>query len=335
MRLSFDADLAWMDIFAEGRDEIEGMLDGSIEDDGERLLIARFERPVLVTDPYRIGLLPSRTRDPLHALYGRSRRTIAFDGVELAFDQERFPGVWSPSIDTLLVCRAIRGALHALRGARSALEIGCGSGYLSLYLMEALARAGQPLDELHLIDIDGQAVQAAMAAIDPRSGSTVVSASLGRRGEALRVRGKYDVILMNPPYIRRPPDLVRSRYQDNPWEGVSLLRELAERGRDFLTPTGSLIVVLSSLCDDLARPWLEHAFDLETLTALDVPLKVYAVTSGLTGKSRRWLAFLQQSEGLLLCDPPRDGYEAWQRIEVLRCRPKAAGAAVPFPSGNE
>ncbi len=322
MRLVFDPELSWMDVFAEGRDEIEGLLDGSIEQDGERLHLARFDRPVLVTDSYRIGQLPSRLRDPLHALFGRSRRTIEYDGVELAFDQARFPGVWSPSIDTLLVCRAVRQLLPSLLGARSALEIGCGSGYLSLYLMQALARAGQPLDELHVVDIDSQAIQAAITALEPKSGATVVSASLGRREDALRVRGKYDVILMNPPYVRRPTEITRSSYHDNPWEGVSLLRELADRGREFLTPTGSLLVVMSSMCDDIARPWLDEAYSVEVLTSVEVPLKVYAITSGLTHKSRRWLEFLQQSEGLTLADPPREGYEAWQRIEVLRCRPR-------------
>jgi hypothetical protein len=56
MRLVFDAALEWQEIWAEGAGEIETILDGSLDEDGERLLLARIDRPVLVTDPYRVIL---------------------------------------------------------------------------------------------------------------------------------------------------------------------------------------------------------------------------------------------------------------------------------------
>src|SRR5262249_55794558 len=145
MRIRFDAALDWQEIWAEGAHEIETILDGSLEEDGPKLLLARIDRPVLVTDPYRGSLLPPRRRDLVQTFLGLSRRVIEYDDVELDFDQAVFPRVWSPSIDTLLVCRALRGLLPSLETARSALEIGCGSGFLSLYTMAALARAGRPL----------------------------------------------------------------------------------------------------------------------------------------------------------------------------------------------
>jgi methylase of polypeptide subunit release factors len=275
---------------------------------------------VLVTDPYRISQLPPRRRDLVHTFLGLSRRVIEYDGVELDFDQAAFPRVWSPSIDTLLFCRAVKELLPTLDAPRAGLEIGCGSGYLSLYLMEALARAGRPLEELHVVDIDPLAVQCAMSALERSAASTVVSGSLGRRGESLRVRGRYDVVLMNPPYIRRPPELSSARFRDNPWEGVALIRELAERGPEFLTPGGSLIIVVSSLCDDLVMPWLDTSYRVTELAAMEVPLKVYAVTSELTQKSRAWMAFLAESEGFGRDGSTRDGYDAWQKLRVLRCQ---------------
>jgi tRNA1(Val) A37 N6-methylase TrmN6 len=321
MRIRFDSSLALQEVFAEGADEIEGILDGSMAEDGRQILLARFERPVLVTDPHRIGLLPPRRRDLVHTFFGLPRRVVEYDGVEIDFDQSVFPRVWSPSIDTLLFCRALRELMPTLERPRAGLEIGCGSGYLSLYMMEALARAGRPLEELHVVDIDPLAVQCAMGVLERRAEKTVVSASLGRRGDALRVRGRYDLVLMNPPYIRRPPQLASARFQDNPWEGVALIRELAERGPQFLTPGGSLVLVVSSLCDDLVMPWLEASFRVHELTAMEVPLKVYAVTSELTAKSRAWMEFLEKSEGLGSGEL-RDGYDAWQTLRVLRCQPK-------------
>ena len=320
MRIRFDPGLTSQEVFAEGADEVEGMLDGSLAEDGASLLVARFEHPVLMTDTHRIAQLPPRRRDLVHALFGRARRVVEYDGVALDFDQSAYPRVWSPSIDTLLVCRAVRALLPSLSRVRAGLEIGCGSGYLSLHLMESLAGGVTPLDEMHVIDIDPLAVQCAMKALEERSGGTVVSGSLGRRGEALRVRGRYDLVLMNPPYIRRPLEVDPGRVRDNPWEGVELIREVAERGAAFLAPGGSFVIVVSSLCDELVMPWLEAAFEVTELAAMEVPLKVYAVTSELTAKSRAWMEFLARAEGLQRYDPPRGGYDLWQRLRVLRCQ---------------
>jgi methylase of polypeptide subunit release factors len=319
MRLVFDPDLATLDTYAEGATEIVGVLGGSAED-GDRVHLARFERPVLVTDPHRIGLLPPARRDVVHSFFGLPQRTIEYDGAELAFDAVVYPRVWSPSIDTLLVCKALRALLPELAAARSLLEIGSGSGFIALYGMHAIDRAGRALDEVHIVDIEPQAIECGMTALEERAGRTLVTASLGRRGEALRVRGRYDLVLMNPPYIRRPDELSEALYEGNPWEGVALIRELCDRGPDILTPGGSIMMVISSLCDDLVMPWLEARYRVERLLELEVPLKVYAVTSGLTAKSRAWMEFLESVEGLRRCDPPRDGYDLWQRLTIVRCR---------------
>ena len=77
MRIRFDAELTWQEALAQGAEEIEGILDGSLEEDGESLLVARFERPVLVTDPYRIAQLPPRRRDLVQSLFGRARRVVS------------------------------------------------------------------------------------------------------------------------------------------------------------------------------------------------------------------------------------------------------------------
>src|SRR4051794_26663494 len=114
MRIRFDAALEQQEIWAEGEYEIETILDGSLEEDGAKLLLATIDRPVLVTDPYRVSLLPPRRRDLVHTFLGLPRRVIEYDGVELDFDQSQFPRVWSPSIDTLLVCRAVRALLPSL-----------------------------------------------------------------------------------------------------------------------------------------------------------------------------------------------------------------------------
>jgi methylase of polypeptide subunit release factors len=220
------------------------------------------------------------------------------------------------------MCKALGPLLDGMAPGASLLEVGCGSGFIALYAMEALRRRGAPASEVHVVDIEPQALQVALGGLERAAGSTLVSASLGRRGDALRVRGRYDLVMMNPPYIRRPADLADGAHKDNPWEGVGLLRELAEEGAAHLAPGGSLVLVMSSLCDAVARPWFDAKWSVETLATLEVPLKVYAVTSGLTGKSRRWLRYLEEAEGLVAHDPPLRGYATWQRLDILRCTPR-------------
>lgn len=319
MRIVVDRELTRLDAWAEGPAEVEGILDGSLDVDGPRIHLATFADPVLVTDPWRIAQLPAAQRDVVSSFFGLPKRTVEFDGVSLAFDASRHPRVWSPSIDTLLMCKALRGVLDAMPAGASVLEVGCGSGFIALYAMEALRRRGAPAAEVHVVDIEPQALEVALGALESSAGSTVVTASLGRRGDALRVRGRYDLVLMNPPYIRRPAELAHGALKDNPWEGADLLHELATEGRSRLTPGGSLVLVMSSLCDSLARPWFAEGWRVEELATLDVPLKVYAVTSGLTQKSRAWMKYLQEVEGLAVHDPPLRGYTAWQTLEILRC----------------
>lgn len=47
-----------------------------------------------------------------------------------------------------------------------------------------------------------------------------------------------------------------------------------------------------------------------------------SLTSGLTRKSRAWIEYLKAVEGLTVHDPPLRGYATWQRLEILRCRPR-------------
>jgi len=323
MRIIVDRELTQLDAYAEGADEIEGILDGSLADDGARIHLATFPDPVLVTDPWRIAQLPAAQRDVVSSFFGLPRRTLEYDGVTMDFDASRHPRVWSPSIDTFLMCKALSQVIDEAAPGASVLEVGCGSGFIALYAMEALRRRGAPASEVHVVDIEPQALQVALGALERAADTTLVTASLGRRGDALRVRGRYDLVLMNPPYIRRPADLVGAAHKDNPWEGVALLRELAEQGRKHLNPGGSLVLVMSSLCDGLARPWFDAGWEVETLATLEVPLKVYAVTSGLTQKSRAWISYLKDVEGLAVHEPPLRGYATWQRLEILRCRPLA------------
>lgn len=75
----------------------------------ENELVTTFDNPVLVTDNYRISRIKSSTlRDTIFRLFEFPVRTTEYDGTSIEFEQKRYPGLWGPSIDTILGCYAMK-----------------------------------------------------------------------------------------------------------------------------------------------------------------------------------------------------------------------------------
>lgn len=226
MILRFTPDLTELTISAHGNELAEIM--GKDKDasgkrtytwpETEEQHVFTFANPVLVTDNYRIGQLDHTLRDTLFALYGKPLKVTEYDGTSLRFEQRLYPGVWGPSIDTLLFCKGLRSL--DLSVVRSAIEIGCGSGYISKYVAEHAPK----LESLTLADINPKAIECAMQQEFPLQPVYVP-------GDGLKhIQGKkFDLVLCNPPYIPRPKSI-----DDNPYEGISLLHYLLSHTPDHL-----------------------------------------------------------------------------------------------------
>ena len=94
--------------------------------------------------------------------------------------------VYQPAEDTYLLLRA---ALAEARPEDLALEIGCGSGFISQELAGKVGR-------LIATDINPHAVLAAKA-----RGVEVIRADIFQG-----IKGKFDMILFNPPYLPTKPE---------------------------------------------------------------------------------------------------------------------------------
>ncbi len=121
---------------------------------------------------------------------------------------EVFPGVYPPSEDTFL-------AVHALRflgRGRSLLEVGCGSGYVSVW-------AAMNGYEVTAVDIDPKAVRNTLynAYLNGVEVNAYVSDLLEK------VDGIFDVILFNAPYLEPLEE------KDPRWDGGrSLMKRFLE-----------------------------------------------------------------------------------------------------------
>jgi hypothetical protein len=50
-----------------------------------------------------------------------------------------------------------------------------------------------------------------------------------------------------------------------------------------------------------------------------VPLKVNAITSGVTAESRAWLAYLREHD--VVTNGDSEGYRLWHELRMFACRP--------------
>jgi len=139
--------------------------------------------------------------------------------------------VYQPAEDTYLLLRA---ALAEARPADSVLEIGCGSGFVSQELALLAKR-------LLATDINPHAVWAARA-----RGIEVIRADLFRG-----IKGKFDLILFNAPYLPTQPKERTGQWIDYALDGGESGRQTVDRFiedlAEHLRPGGRALLLISSL----------------------------------------------------------------------------------------
>jgi SAM-dependent methyltransferase len=309
--MEFDSALATQRILAQGAElcntlgrdrDARGGRQYTLPDDVTEL-VAELRDPVLMTDLDQIARLEPRVRDTVAKLYESPRKTTRYDAVELAFEQARYPGVWGPNIDTLLMCRALRRA--GLADVRSAVEVGCGSGFIGLFLLKNAPR----LERLTALDINPGAVACAHETLrDPRV------ECVQQRGEDWLRQNQVDLLVCNPPYVPRPKSVA-----DNAYEGVDLLAFFILRGAEFLRPGGRIVVNSSSVADRVLAPlWEQSPLRCTELDRMDVPLKVLNILN-----NPEWMNYLTGQHGVRL--GRQRGYDVWHTIKILSLLHPEAG----------
>jgi release factor glutamine methyltransferase len=150
--------------------------------------------------------------------------------------------VYCPSDDTFLLI----DALEVVPGDR-VLEVGCGSGLVSLHL----AKAGAIVTA---VDVNQEAAFGAKAA-----------ASLnGLRLEVIRsdlfqnVEGSFDLIVFNPPYLRGEGTDVSDLAWAGGRTGTETLGRFLEQAPSHLKREGRIVVIVSS---DMERTPLKEMLD--------------------------------------------------------------------------
>jgi len=196
---------------------------------------------------------------------------------------------------------------------RSFAEIGCGSGFLTKYaLMHATDIERAVASDISLAAI--RCTSATLAEVSYQASVSLVCPQAGDIG--FGIAGPFDLVICNPPYIPRPGER-----NDNPYEGLGLIGNFAQRGQELLTDEGLLLLNISTLAGERPFDWFdEHGWHLDALDRMRVPLKVNAVTSGVTPEARDWYDYLS-ARGAIPAEEER-GYRLWHELRMYACRPR-------------
>jgi len=255
--------------------------------------VADLPNPVLVTDRYKINQISEYiNRETVQALFDSPFLTIDYDDVKMDFEKFRYPGVWSPSIDTLFFCKNLKTL--DFKDYTSMIEVGSGPWFIAKYLGEKNLN----LEKIVLNDINEHAEKYFKDHYtDPRFSFYLGDAKQYMEGH------KFDIIASNPPYIPRPQSI-----DDNPYEGLSLPIYLIQNIDKILSDDGKLFLNLSSLSFPIMDEFLDNpALKVKKLDSMEVPLKVFNVLN-----NEEWLEYLIQEKGLK--KDMRDGHEYRQTL---------------------
>lgn len=214
----------------------------------------------------------------------RAGEPIAYLLGEREFMGHRFqvsPAVLIPRPDTELLVETALSCLHG-RPAATVLDMGTGSGAIAVSL--ALARP-----DLTVVATDLSADALAVAACNASALGASVSLAQGSWYEALNLGvlpAVYDLIVSNPPYIRRDDEhLMQGDLRFEPQQaltdfndGLQALRAIVHGAARHLKPDGAV--------------WLEHGWDQAAA------VRELLVTAGFSRvESRRDIAGIERISG--------------------------------------
>ncbi len=264
--------------------------------------IAQFQDPKLLTDFAAISRLNPSLRDLVFALYGSYPREVVYDEVACNWTPHIYPGVWGPSIDTIWMAKCIKQFLSP--EIKSIAEVGCGSGYLSKYIIYH----APSILAATLTDISLNALNCASDNIGDTSNAKVTYIMPHADDQTLGLNRRYDLIISNPPYIPRP-----NQKQNNPYEGLSVIHRLATNLEQVLNPDGNLFINIPTVSGDAPINWFkESGYEIKLIEEFRVPLKVNAVINNISPASKKWLNYLQDNN-LIECAPNDPDYK-WHQI---------------------
>ncbi len=179
--------------------------------------------------------------------------------------------VYEPAEDSYLMIDTALSEIGKSSRAMRILEIGTGSGIVSTVLMQNM-----PEHEYITTDISPQAVLCAKT-----NGLQVIRADL-----FAGLRGRFDLIIFNPPYLPTVPDERIDGWLDLAWNGGDDGRRTIDRflqqAPAFLADGGSLLLLISSLTgiEEVCARMTSTGFTVHEAASIRCPGELLVVLHG-------------------------------------------------------
>jgi release factor glutamine methyltransferase len=159
--------------------------------------------------------------------------------IDISIEVNECESVYPPREDTYLLIECV----EPVAGQR-VLEMGCGSGLLSLHC----AKMGA---SVVAVDINQKAVDCTRANLERNH----LRAKVDRSDLFSNVVDRFDLILFNPPYLVGDEEGDLERSWAGGKDGVQILERFLREAPDRLDPGGRIVVLLSSMMmeEPLAR----------------------------------------------------------------------------------
>mmetsp|Transcript_14112 Transcript_14112/g.33201 ORF Transcript_14112/g.33201 Transcript_14112/m.33201 type:complete len:456 (-) Transcript_14112:95-1462(-) len=193
------------------------------------------------------------------ALEPTARRVLQYRGVGIVFARPPRALFMQPSIDTVLLCSGLQRLFcSGTCTFRSAVDVGCGSGFIAKFM--AVHAPGTGELRVALVDVDPAALQYSLSegfAAPARSASGRAISWLRHAGDAAALLARagpgFDLWASNPPYIPTREEVIKGNAVSSHtagsnafWEGTGLVVFLIERFAHS-TRGAHLVLVVSSL----------------------------------------------------------------------------------------
>ena len=155
---------------------------------------------------------------------------------------ETFEGVYEPAEDSWMMCKYLPNDLG------SVLEIGCGSGIISIHL----AKKGNSVTS---VDINPRAVKAAK--YNAQKNKVEIEIVQSNMFSAISNR-KFDTIVCNPPYLPPGEDYNDPELKlavEGGTNGYEFSKKLLFEAKNFLNTKGSIFMIQSSKMSKFEVMW--------------------------------------------------------------------------------
>lgn len=165
---------------------------------------------------------------------------------------EDCPEVYRVDEDSILLIRSLD-----VRPGERVLEVGCGSGVVSIHCTHAGA-------EVTAVDINPYAVECTRRNAS-RNGLEI---DVRQSDMYCNVTGCFDTIVFNLPYLPVEEEGLLEKAWSGGGTGVEPLERLLEGAADHLEPGGRVVVVVSSLMDSVRLNSLLSHYESEIIGSL-------------------------------------------------------------------